>query len=297
MTKATVKPREWGGAWTETKTQIVHDYVCSYLRALQNQPFKKIYVDAFAGEGHRILARIPGLIFKERYEVFKGSPKLVLEASSEARRPFDSFIFCETDPKRAEKLLALKTEFPQFSHSIEIREMEANAFLLNFCHSTDWKSTRALVFLDPFGMQVEWPTMEALAATRAADIWVLFPLGVSVMRLLKKRGEISEGAKERLDRLFGNREWLDRFYKIHKPKFQGLLYQENDELVRCVGVRQVAEYFVERLRTVFPENGVVDPLFLFNSKNVPIYMLCFACGNQKGVPIATKIANHLIRGH
>ncbi len=44
-----------------------------------------------------------------------------------------------------------------------------------------------MVFLDPYGMQVEWSTIEALAATKAIDLWYLFPLGVGVARLLTHR--------------------------------------------------------------------------------------------------------------
>ena len=32
------------------------------------------------------------------------------------------------------------------------------------------------MFLDPYGMEVEWKTLQAVAATRAIDVWFLFPL-------------------------------------------------------------------------------------------------------------------------
>jgi len=31
-----------------------------------------------------------------------------------------------------------------------------------------------------------------------------------------------------------------------------------------------------------------------NSANSPLYLLCFAAGNEKGAPIAWNIANHLL---
>ena len=55
------------------------------------------------------------------------------------------------------------------------------------------------------------------------------------------------------------------------------------------------QYFIDRLQSVF--NGVAtNPLVLRNSKNVPLYLLCFAAGNQKGAPIAVKIAQEILEG-
>ena len=39
----------------------------------------------------------------------------------------------------------------------------------------DWSLHRAVLFLDPYGMQVEWATIEAVAKTKAIDLWLLFP--------------------------------------------------------------------------------------------------------------------------
>ncbi len=37
-----------------------------------------------------------------------------------------------------------------------------------------------------------------------------------------------------------------------------------------------------------------QPRVLSNSSNSPLYLLCFAAGNEKGAPIALKIANYLL---
>jgi three-Cys-motif partner protein len=39
----------FGGAWTERKLSVVRRYLEIYAQALKNQPFQRIYVDAFAG--------------------------------------------------------------------------------------------------------------------------------------------------------------------------------------------------------------------------------------------------------
>jgi three-Cys-motif partner protein len=73
---------------------------------------------------------------------------------------------------------------------------------------------RAVVFLDPYGMQVEWGTIEALAATKAIDLWYLFPLGGSA-RMLTHSGNIDEAWKKRLDMFFGTADWRTRLYQTH----------------------------------------------------------------------------------
>jgi hypothetical protein len=49
------------------------------------------------------------------------------------------------------------------------------------------------------------------------------------------------------------------------------------------------------LKLIFP--GVAEnPLLLHNSKNNPLYLLCFASGNEKGSKTAIKIAQDILKG-
>jgi hypothetical protein len=55
----------------------------------------------------------------------------------------------------------------------------------------------------------------------------------------------------------------------------------------------IEDYYRTRLRTIFA--GVANKtLRLINSKNTPLYLLFFAAGNEKGAPIAIKIAESII---
>ena len=57
----------------------------------------------------------------------------------------------------------------------------------------------------------------------------------------------------------------------------------------------IGRYFVDRLGQVFPK--VVDtPVVLRNSTRSPLYLFCFAAGNERGGKIALKIAGHITRG-
>src|SRR5690606_22056037 len=145
---------------------------------------------------------------------------------------------------------------------------------------------------DPYGMQVEWSTLEAVAATRAIDLWLLFPLGIGLVRLATRSGEIPEQWRMRLNKLLGTDTWYDEFYQIER---RPTLFGTDEEHVVRASVEHMGRYFIRRLQTIFP--GVVTrPGVLRNSKNNPLYLLCFAVGNERGKGQALRIAGHLLRG-
>ena len=157
--------------------------------------------------------------------------------------------------------------------------------------ASDWRSHRAVLFLDPYGMQVEWKTIEAIAATKAIDLWLLFPLGIGVNRLLTRSGDIPQSWRRRLNLLLGNEEWYEEFYGIETTP---TLFGGKEERVVKATMDTVGRYFNSRLREIFA--GVVEePGVLRNSANNPLYLLCFAVGNKRGKDIAVRIAEHLLK--
>jgi len=54
------------------------------------------------------------------------------------------------------------------------------------------------------------------------------------------------------------------------------------------------QYFIERLRGIFPDVAP-NPLTLRNSRNAPLFILCFATANKSVAPTALRIANHLLK--
>mgnify|MGYP001306870851 CR=1 FL=1 len=55
----------------------------------------------------------------------------------------------------------------------------------------------------------------------------------------------------------------------------------------------MARRYNKRLKEVFA--GVVEePGVLKNSANNPLYLLCFAVGNERGKDVALRIAEHLL---
>jgi hypothetical protein len=156
----------------------------------------------------------------------------------------------------------------------------------------DWSPRRAVIFLDPYGMQVEWSTIEMISNTHAIDLWLLFPLGMGVNRLLKRSGDIPYSWRQRIDLLLGTTNWYEEFYKFEVT--QQTLFGDTEERVIKASTATIGRYFNDRLGSIFagvaPEPGV-----LRNSRNSPLYLLCFAVANMRGKDIALRIANHLLK--
>jgi three-Cys-motif partner protein len=173
---------------------------------------------------------------------------------------------------------------------INIISQDANTYLLGWIKRTNWKTTRAVVFLDPYGMDVEWSVIEGLGKTQAVDLWILFPLGVAVNRLLTKSGPPPEGWARALTRIFGTDEWKDAFY----PRYKVLtLFGEEEIQPKQADFEKIGQFFINRLKTAFIAVSP-NPLALLNSRNNPLYLLCFAVANPRGAPTALRIANYIL---
>lgn len=289
---------KFGGDWTTTKLDVLAAYLHSYTTALKNAPFRKAYIDAFAGTGYRTRKSEPGtdtasnevlfpdLAGPEPQGLLDGSARLALK--TEPR--FDSYVFIDRSPERCAQLELLKTEFPDKAESIHVRQGDANEQIQALCNK-NWKTRRAVLFLDPYGMQVEWRTIEAVAATKAIDLWLLFPLGIGVGRLLTKSGDIPASWRRRLNLLLGTDDWYDEFYRVEaKPTLFG---EPEKHLIKAT-TETIGRYFNDRLKKIFVDVAP-QPRVLSNSSNCPLYLFCFAAGNETGAPIALRIANHLLK--
>ncbi len=216
----------------------------------------------------------------------EGSAKLALRTQPR----FDKYIFFERNPGRCQQLNLLKEEFPALAADIDIRCGDANIQIQNICEA-NWKSHRAVLFLDPYGMQVEWETIQSIAATRAIDLWLLSPLGIGVNRLLTKSGDIPMPWRRRLNNLLGTGAWYDEFYRVERTH---TLFGSDQEHVVKASMATIGCFFVERLKEIFA--GVAAaPGVLRNSTNNPLYLLCFAASNERGVDVAIRIAGHLLK--
>jgi three-Cys-motif partner protein len=296
MNHENVKSHKFGGAWTDAKLKVLDDYLKSYVKVLKGNNFRLGYIDAFAGTGYRdshgndtknLDLFFPDLAEADSQELLDGSARIALKVVP----GFDKYIFIEKCAERCSELEKLKTDFPDKANNIEVRHGEGNKEIQNLCRK-NWAECRAVLFLDPYGMQVEWTTIENIAKTKAIDLWLLFPLGIGVNRLLMKSGDIPDPWRERLNILLGTDEWYKEFYNITTGKD---LFGNDVVQIEKASMETIGRYFVKRLKTIFP--GVSEnPGVLKNRVNNPLYLLCFAVGNEKGKNVALRIANHLLEG-
>ena len=285
----------FGGSWTELKLELLAAYLEAYSIALKNQGFKKIYVDAFAGTGYREMigeeTETPALLEAEQEaeRIFAGSATLSLKV----KNPFDRYVFIEKSPRRMKELKRVQTEYPHLN--IEFLCDDANRAIPELCRNTDWRENRAVIFLDPYGMAVDWKTMEAIAKTEAIDVWMLFPVGIGVNRLLRQRIEdIPASWRTKLDTIFGTDEWQKVFYKACS---NALLFDDSEYKVQKVSdpVKVITRYYQERLESIFPKVAP-NPRYLFNLKNSPMFILTFAVASRKKAAqdLAMKLAKNIL---
>ena len=88
-------PREFGGPWTEIKLDVLKKYLSAYTRALKNQKFERLYIDAFAGTG---------TVRTGDGRLINGSAQIALETPG-----FDRYIFIEKDEKSVCELTKMQT--------------------------------------------------------------------------------------------------------------------------------------------------------------------------------------------
>ena len=286
--------QQFGGDWTTEKLNRLNKYLSAYTSILSKQSFSYAYIDAFAGTGYRELKGtdnktnllLPELADSEPQKFLQGSARIALEC----KPSFHKYIFIEKKAKKLEELQNnLMKEFPEKEKSIIFSQGDANTIIQDLCEK-DWRKHRAVLFLDPFGMQVAWSTIEAVARTKAIDLWILFPLGVAVNRMLPQNGQINETWKRKIDEIFGSDDWYDRFYKMTP---QTTLFGRTTQVKKAADFTIIMDYFVNRLKTVF-QHVAENPLPLYNSKKIPLYALFFAAGNPKGGVTAVKIAQNIL---
>jgi three-Cys-motif partner protein len=286
----------FGGDWTEQKLDMLRQYLTAYARALKKQPFQLVYIDAFAGTGYREpqgTVTQDGLLFpdlaeQEPQQFLAGSASLALQVEP----PFHKYVFVERAARRFAELAKLKEQAGDRRDRIDLVQEDCNTYLRRVCTQWDWRGRRAVLFLDPCGMQVAWTTIEAIASTKAIDVWILFPLGVAVNRLLKRDGDIPETWRVCLDSILGTRDWYNVFYT--EAVSQGLFGPVTTRQKSC-SLAAIAEYYNQRLRSLFAAVAE-NPKRLCNSRGNPLFLLCFAAANKQGAPIALKIAEHILKG-
>jgi three-Cys-motif partner protein len=286
--------QQFGDSWTQDKLERVRKYLVAFTTIMRKQPYSFAYIDAFAGTGYheRQSEEVEGNhLFQDMDEpevssFLAGSAKIALQVEPR----FNKYIFIEKSQRKADELEKLCAEFPEQAQAIHIERADANDYLQKLCNQ-DWSRQRAVLFIDPFGMQLSWETLAAIAATKAIDTWILFPVS-AVNRLLKRDGEIPDSWRHRLDLIFGEEKWFDVFFPIDTST---QLFDIESRRKHAT-LESIGEYYNLRLRSIFA--GVAEnPYTLRNHRRSPLFLLCFAVGNPnpKAVKLALKIAQDILK--
>jgi three-Cys-motif partner protein len=286
-----------GSPDTRDKLSRLEQYLQQYCIALKEQKFALIYIDAFAGSGHRTEVRPALPLFgEEPTEVnTPGSARIALGIEP----PFHTVVLIEEDPERAAQLEKLKDEFPD--RKIVVRRGDANECVKALCRNVQWHKKQAsilgmrgVVFLDPFGMEVDWSTVEAIARTRALDCWYFFPLSGLYRNAPHDPRKLDASKEAALDRVLGTPTWRDEWYKS-RP--QRTMFETEGEATERADVDAIEAFVARRLRTVF-QGTVMEPVRLRHNGGAPMASLFFAVSNPAGpaVGLAQRIASYILRG-
>ncbi|MFC3071514.1 three-Cys-motif partner protein TcmP [Shinella pollutisoli] len=287
---------EFGGQHTEIKLELVEKYLKAWATALRPKFNSLWYIDAFAGTGARTVrteAR-DGDLFEapvpERVESRRGSAKIALDIVP----PFDRLIFMEQKAAHCAALEALKAAHPD--RDIRILNGDANVLIPATIDRVNWTSRRAILFLDPYGMEVAWATLEAIARTRAIDVWFLFPLSGLYRQAARSISDVDATKRRALTTMLGTNEWETELYSPVPPAVDLLgALEPSAERQRNADVAGLEQYVKRRLETIFPL--VADPFPLPPQRKPQRFSLFFAASNpsEKAIALARRFAGHILK--
>ncbi len=282
------------GPWARDKLDALGRYLDFYTKALKNQRWQTLYVDAYAGGGRatvRTPARAPAegqlrllepdQADADEAELINGSPRVALSIPN----PFAEYVLIEPDLKRLAELSALKAEFTP-DRLIEVRAETAREGLSWLLNQPKSKRThRGVVFLDPFGADLDWATIQALGESGYLEVLVNFSLHMGVQRMLPNSGAVPSDWADRLDRYFDTPAWRAEVY-----------VQSSDDLFGSSGITKRTDYHLRllelyraRLKQAF--GHVSAPKLIRNTRCAPLYYLLWAGPHALGL----KGADYILR--
>lgn len=274
----------FGGPWTQIKLDMLKRYLVAFNTALQNRPteqnrFRRIYIDAFAGTGECEIKSDGTTV-----ETIAGSAKIATDTVPR----FDELHLIDLDPAHAAELRRLASGKAE----VVVHQADANCALLDIVQGVNWKSSRGVLFLDPYGMTVPWSTLELVASTRALDVWYLFPLSAIYRQAAHDFVKIDDAKLAALDSVLGTPSWREAFYETDA---QASLLGSEPRLVRKANPGEIATFVHQRLTDVF-QGWVSSPLMLNTARGAPLFALfcCISNPSERAVKLSQRIASHIL---
>jgi three-Cys-motif partner protein len=288
------RSQKFGGPWSLQKLDAVQDYLQAYSTLMQNQPtperpFKRIYIDAFAGSGSFSFdEESPPTLWDDAKsrEEHKGSALRAIGI----KPPFDQLWFIDKSEANIE---ALRSAIGPDSR-VRFLTGDANEEIARICRQLNWSNYRGVIFLDPFGTSVEWSTLEIIQRTHALDLWYLFPMAGLYRNAPRQRTALTKDKRQTVTRLLGYDGWVGEFYTHSTSKQTSLLSDPANNEQRELDISDMERIVRTRLETIFPH--VEAPLRL-GPGNTILYSLFFAVSNPKPqvTRLASRIAQHILK--
>ena len=273
---ASAAKQSWG-FWTQSKLQILEDYLAAFLTASSLRVKGAVYLDAFAGEG----AGRDRLTDSE----FDGSARIAAAATATNGSGFRfSYLrFVELNRTRADDIRReFRADFP--GRDIDVVPGDCNEeiprLLAEMPNELTWYPTFA--FLDPFGIELHWDTIRALAdhkreRTYKVELFMLFATP-AIMRIAGLTPERAvPDAEARLTALFGCDDW------------QPIVDARRN---RLIGGDQAREAFVNVMRWRLAHDLGYQRTHLLefkNSRGTPLYHMVFASDHDVGDRIMASL--------
>jgi len=273
------------GPWAEQKLQALEDYLSFYTTALKNQPFRLVYIDAFAGSP-RSKVRGSGThlepspflddmeIAEAQEQFIEGSPVRALKLQDS----FSQYHFFDLDKTRAGTL----DRICESNLKVEVKVGDCNPLIRDLAPSLSRRNIRGVAFLDPYGAHLEWETVKALAATQTMEVIINFPVAMAINRLITRSGKIPETWSSQLDQCFGTNEWHDIAYSVETDLFGEEILTKNKNVSHLL-----LDFYLDRLKGIF--QCVAPPRLICNTRNNPLYYLIWAGPNRLGLKGAEYI--------
>jgi three-Cys-motif partner protein len=290
------RAQKFGGPWSLIKVELVEKYLHAFNTALRRKPtpndaFIRVYIDTFAGSGSFTFGDdLPLIEEDEAARIFEGSVKRALAT----KPPFDELYFIEQD---AEKVASLKVVAGD-DHRVKIIQGDANKEVPKLLASVDWRMRRGVIFVDPCGPEGNWDMIRSIAATKALDMWWLFPISAVYRNAPRDPTALTSEKRAMVARCLDDGDWEKCLYRTKPAATQSSLFPDDSDAYEeqdRIPVGQIEALVTDKLKNIFPH--VENPAPLYGPTRAQLFSFFFAVSNPSGPAIAaaSSIARDLLK--
>ncbi|MFA6106572.1 MAG: three-Cys-motif partner protein TcmP [Patescibacteria group bacterium] len=264
---------------TKEKLDYFRKYIEAYLVATKKLPIK-YYIDAFAGTGKCVLCGESCSSRGGKRCVVCGKGKIIDGSaliSLKTKNQFNGYVFIELDDRRINRLNKfIRAEVSEeILKKIATKKADSNLLLKNF-HQFVSPYAGCLILLDPEGPELLWETIEYLSKIKKAELLILYPYDMSLVRLTKDYGD-------KLDRFYGTAEWSK-------------IYNDKNNINADSTKNRLLEFYCGNLKKLGFEYVVYKQIRRKLRDGKPLYHFILATHHHAGEKIMKDIFNKELDG-